>query len=229
MQVTGPFTLTAGVTLNLVQPSQLQLAMKVENNSPYQLTIQFSNKSYSLEPFMQDIIMKSPNVNSVDVLPLALSGTIATGTNADLTVVWYDQNDDIQTLRVGHPVSLSANSVASGSTISGSVEITAPVDAGSRVEVVQPATSTATIVSVSSSTVAQNLFAADSSCRGLLFANNTTETALVALGSTATASNFSLVVPAGANVILPAPVPGVSSSVIWATAGAGSFTATQLS
>lgn len=227
MQVTGPFDIADGGNYKEYQPSPLQVAIIVANNSPYQLTVSLSSKTYTLAPYMQDLILKAPNVNLVELTATALSGTVPSGANSSCTITWLNVNDPIDKIAIGHPIALTPNAQASGSVVSGNVDITGPLQ-GTAVEVDTKVSATATISTVASSAAAQVLASANASRRGLVIANNSTETCLVAFGSTATATNFSVVLAAGATYSPPAPCYTGELSVIWPTAGTGNCTATQL-
>lgn len=214
MQVTGPFAVAANEEYDKSQPTPQQLAVIVMNNSPYQLTVAFSDKSYTISPYMQDLLLKPPNVNTLQISTTALSGTVPTGANSEVTLVWLNNNDHIDVRLAAHPVPITPNSVASGSTISGSVEVTN--------------CATATISTAASSTTTATIAAANSARRGLILANNSTEPCVFAFGSGASATNFSIALAAGASIAIPAPVYTGLISVVWATAGTGNATVTEL-
>ncbi len=136
MQVTGPFPITSGTQiLTETQPSSFQQAVAVENNSPYQLTLYIANKQYTLAPYMKDLFLKPTNIQSITFDASELSGVIPSGSNSDLVLIWYGPNDTVDQQMANFPVALSPISVSSGSTITGNVEITAPLAANGSVNV----------------------------------------------------------------------------------------------
>lgn len=244
MQVTGPFPITSGTQiLTETQPSSFQQAVAVENNSPYQLTLYIANKQYTLAPYMKDLFLKPTNIQSITFDASELSGVIPSGSNSDLVLIWYGPNDTVDQQMANFPVALSPISVSSGSTITGNVEITAPLAANGsvNVEVTGPLTTdgsveiettpaaTATITAVASSAASVAVVASNAARRGLILSNNSTEPVLVAFAAAASATAFTVVLAVGQNFVLPAPVYTGAISAIWPTAGTGDLSATELS
>ena len=230
MQVTGPFPITSGTQiLTETQPSSFQQAVAVENNSPYQLTLYIANKQYTLAPYMKDLFLKPTNIQSITFDASELSGVIPSGSNSDLVLIWYGPNDTVDQQMANFPVALSPISVSSGSTITGNVEITAPLTANGSVEIETTPAATATITAVASSAASVAVVASNAARRGLILSNNSTEPVLVAFAAAASATAFTVVLAIGQNFVLPAPVYTGAISAIWPTAGTGDLSATELS
>jgi len=227
----GPYPLADGSVLTLSQPESFQLAVKLINSSPFQLTVSSGSKSYIIPPLVQDLIDIPSTVQTIVVIATSLTGVIPAGSNSDLTVVWYDANDDVTSLKHSHPITLTANSVSSGSTVTGSVEITYPLNADNQVEVAVGAlapTGTAAIVPLSGSTSSQ-LLATPTDALSLIFSNSSNETVFVAYGSAAALDNFTFALASGDNFVQS---PAFSGSIyaIWETAPtSGLLTMTELS
>ena len=230
MQVTGPFPITSGTQiLTETQPSSFQQAVAVENNSPYQLTLYIANKQYTLAPYMKDLFLKPTNIQSITFDASELSGVIPSGSNSDLVLIWYGPNDTVDQQMANFPVALSPISVSSGSTITGNVEITAPLASNGSVEIETTPAATATITAVASSAASVAVVASNAARRGLILSNNSTEPVLVAFAAAASATAFTVVLAVGQNFVLPAPVYTGAISAIWPTAGTGDLSATELS
>ena len=230
MQVTGPFPITSGTQiLTETQPSSFQQAVAVENNSPYQLTLYIANKQYTLAPYMKDLFLKPTNIQSITFDASELSGVIPSGSNSDLVLIWYGPNDTVDQQMANFPVALSPISVSSGSTITGNVEITAPLASNGSVEIETTPAATATITAVASSAASVAVVASNAARRGLILSNNSTEPVLVAFAAAASATAFTVVLAIGQNFVLPAPVYTGAISAIWPTAGTGDLSATELS
>jgi len=228
----GPYPLADGSVLTLTQPESFQLAVKLINSSPFQLTVSSGSKSYIIPPLVQDLIDIPSTVQSIVVIASSLTGTIPSGSNSDLTVVWYDANDDVTSLKHNHPITLTANSVSSGSTVTGNVDITSPLNADGQVEVAATGalapTGTATIVALSGSTSSQ-LLATPTDALSLIFSNSSNETVFVAYGSDAALDSFTFELVSGDNFV-QSPAFNGSIYAIWGTAPtSGVLTMTELS
>lgn len=228
-KTTGPYALASGVAVQFAPPdTDLYVAFELQNNSPYQLTIYISQKEFTLAPWMQEVFDKPSTVRSISAVPSTLSGTVPAGANSDATLTWYTATDDISVLKFNHPVALTPNTISSGSTITGNVDVTAPLTAGGAVEVSEEAVATANVSTVASSASSQELSTgAPANTRGLLLANGSSALALVAFGSAASATNFSVALASGATVVVRPAYTG-AIYVIWPTAGTGNVTATYL-
>lgn len=137
-KINGPFALTVNTETDVPSPfqgSSFAQAVQLGNISPYLCEVIISNKQYWLAPNTSDMFPLSPNVQSVAIVPQALSGTVPSGSNSDIIALWYDDTDVVDPSSVLHPVPLQPNAVASGSTITGNVDITAPVDGSGNVKV----------------------------------------------------------------------------------------------
>jgi len=228
----GPYPLADGSVLTLSQPESFQLAVKLINSSPFQLTVSSGSKSYVIPPLVQDLIDIPSTVQSIVVIASSLTGTIPAGSNSDLTVVWYDANDDVTSLKHNHPITLTANSVSSGSTVTGNVDITSPLNADGQVEVAVTGalapTGTAAIVALSGSTSSQ-LLATPTDALSLIFSNSSNETVFVAYGGAAALDSFTFALVAGDNFV-QSPAFNGSIYAIWGTAPtSGVLTMTELS
>jgi len=242
----GPYPLADGSVLTLSQPESFQLAVKLINSSPLQLTVSSGSKSYIIPPLVQDVIDIPSTVQSIVVIASSLTGIIPAGSNSDLTVVWYDANDDVTSLKHNHPITLTANSVSSGSTVTGSVEITSPLNADGQVEVsvsspvnsagyleIAPTgalapTGTADIVALSGSTSYQ-LLGEPTNALSLIFSNSSNETVFIAYGGAAALDNFTFSLAPGDNFVQSPAFNGYIYA-IWGTAPtSGVLTMTELS
>jgi len=228
----GPYPLADGSVLTLSQPESFQLAVKLINSSPFQLTVSSGSKSYIIPPLVQDLIDIPSTVQSIVVIASSLTGTIPAGSNSDLTVVWYDANDDVTSLKNSHPITLTANSVSSGSTVTGNVDITSPLNSEGYLEVAPTGalapTGTATIVALSGSTSSQ-LLATPTDALSLIFSNSSNETVFVAYGGAAALDSFTFELVSGDNFV-QSPAFNGSIYAIWGTAPtSGVLTMTELS
>jgi len=228
----GPYPLADGSVLTLSQPESFQLAVKLINSSPFQLTVSSGSKSYIIPPLVQDLIDIPSTVQSIVVIASSLTGTIPAGSNSDLTVVWYDVNDDVTSLKHNHPITLTANSVSSGSTVTGNVDITSPLNSAGYLEVAPTGalapTGTAAIVALSGSTSSQ-LLATPTDALSLIFSNSSNETVFVAYGSDAALDSFTFELVSGDNFV-QSPAFNGSIYAIWGTAPtSGVLTMTELS
>jgi len=228
----GPYSLADGSVLTLSQPESFQLAVKLINSSPFQLTVSSGSKSYIIPPLVQDLIDIPSTVQSIVVIASSLTGTIPAGSNSDLTVVWYDVNDDVTSLKNSHPITLTANSVSSGSTVTGNVDITSPLNSAGYLEVAPTGalapTGTATIVTLSGSTSSQ-LLATPTDALSLIFSNSSNETVFIAYGSAAALDSFTFELVSGDNFV-QSPAFNGSIYAIWGTAPtSGVLTMTELS
>jgi len=228
----GPYALADGSVLTLSQPESFQLAVKLINSSPFQLTVSSGSKSYIIPPLVQDLIDIPSTVQSIVVIASSLTGTIPAGSNSDLTAVWYDANDDVTSLKHNHPITLTANSVSSGSTVTGNVDITSPLNSAGYLEVAPTGslapTGTADIVALSGSTSSQ-LLATPTDALSLIFSNSSNETVFVAYGSDATLDSFTFELVSGDNFV-QSPAFNGSIYAIWGTAPtSGVLTMTELS
>jgi len=228
----GPYSLADGSVLTLSQPESFQLAVKLINSSPFQLTVSSGSKSYIIPPLVQDLIDIPSTVQSIVVIASSLTGTIPAGSNSDLTVVWYDANDDVTSLKNSHPITLTANSVSSGSTVTGNVDITSPLNSAGYLEVAPTGalapTGTATIVALSGSTSSQ-LLATPTDALSLIFSNSSNETVFIAYGSAAALDSFTFELVSGDNFV-QSPAFNGSIYAIWGTAPtSGVLTMTELS
>jgi len=228
----GPYSLADGSVLTLSQPESFQLAVKLINSSPFQLTVSSGSKSYIIPPLVQDLIDIPSTVQSIVVIASSLTGTIPAGSNSDLTVVWYDANDDVTSLKNSHPITLTANSVSSGSTVTGNVDITSPLNSAGYLEVAPTGalapTGTATIVALSGSTSSQ-LLATPTDALSLIFSNSSNETVFIAYGSAAALDSFTFALVSGDNFV-QSPAFNGSIYAIWGTAPtSGVLTMTELS
>jgi hypothetical protein len=216
----GPYPLADGSVLTLSQPESFQLAVKLINSSPFQLTVSSGSKSYIIPPLVQDLIDIPSTVQSIVVIATSLTGTIPSGSNSDLTAVWYDANDDVTSLKHNHPITLTANSVSSGSTVTGNVEITSPLNSEGYLEVAPTGalapTGTANIVALSGSTSSQ-LLATPTDALSLIFSNSSNETVFIAYGSAAALDNFTFVLASDDNFV-QSPAFNGSIYAVWGTA-----------
>lgn len=131
MKTTGPFTLTPNEPLVMQTPVDFPIAVVLSNNSPYLLELQVSNKKSFLSPNIESLVTISHTTQSFTVLPIQLSGSLASGSNHDLYATWYDKHDvdAVSAAALNRPVGLAPNSIVSGSTVSGNVTIIGPVNA----------------------------------------------------------------------------------------------------
>ncbi len=237
MQVTGPFPLAANTPITLTQPANYQIAVTIQNISPYELEVEVSNKTYAIAPLTEVVIPVPSSVQNLLVTPIPLSGTVPAGSNADLVAVWYDANDDLSTLAVNHPISLSANAVATGSSVTGDVVITGPLSSQGFVEVdvsatvplpVETLSSTGTLTQIAPSTASVEVLAANTSRKGFLLCNNDTDTVYIAFSAAASLTAFTLELATGATYEAGSVVYQGEITAIWATAGTGSLQVTEL-
>jgi hypothetical protein len=131
VKTTGPFVLVENEPLTLETPVSFPVAVILSNNSPYLLQLQVSNKTSFLSPNVEALVTLSHTTQSFSILPLSLSGVIASGGNHDIYATWFDKQDEdlVSAAALNRPVGLAPNSVASGSTVSGNVTVIGPVNA----------------------------------------------------------------------------------------------------
>lgn len=233
MIVTGPYQISANVPITLTQPASFQVAVLIQNISPYELTIDISNKQFALAPLTEDVFAMPGNVQQIVINPIQLSGSIPSGSNSDIVAVWYDANDDIQGLALSHPIPISANAVATGSAVTGDVDIVSPLGANGAVNVNVLANGVATasganLTQVSPSTASVEVLAANASRVGFVIANGDTDTAYISFGATSSLTAYTFSLAPGAAYESGSIVYTGEITAIWATAGTGSLMVTEL-